>query len=65
MEQMKKRIRSINQTVAIIKEMDPDTAISYSTIRKAIANEMIPCIFVGNRKLIVVEDVMEYFRINC
>lgn len=58
-----KRIRSINQAVAFLKEMDPDTAISYSAIVKAIKNNDIPCVLVGNRRLVTLESVMEYFGV--
>ena len=56
-----RRMRTINQTVKFLKELDPDTAIAYSTIKKAVDSKEIPHINVGTRCLIVLEDVYEYF----
>lgn len=56
-----RRIRTMNQTVKFLKERDPETPISYTTIKKAIDNGDISHVSSGNRKLIVLEDVYEYF----
>lgn len=58
---MSKRIRSINQVVKFIKDQDPDSRIGYTTIRNAIDRGEIRSFRSGNRYLIVLEDVYEYF----
>lgn len=56
-----RRIRTINQVVKIFKESDPDCAIGYSTIKKAVDEGNIRHINSGSRVLLVLEDVYEYF----
>lgn len=55
------RIRTINKTVEFLKALDPDTSITYSAISKVVKQGDIPCIQVGNRSLIKVEDAYIYF----
>lgn len=67
MEQMKKtaggtrRIRSISQTIEFFKQIDPQTAVKYSTLKRVVDNGEIPHINAGSRRLIVLEDAYEYF----
>lgn len=56
-----KRIRTINQIYNFLHERDPECAISYRTIKSVIDKGVIPHIESGNRKLVVLEDVYEYF----
>lgn len=58
---MQKSIRTINQVYSFLKERDPDCAISYRAIKELIDKGIIPHINRGNRKLVVLEDVYEYF----
>lgn len=56
-----RRVRSISQTVDFLKEMDPETAVKYSTLKRAVDEGEIPHINAGSRRLIVLEDAYEYF----
>lgn len=58
---MSKRIRTLNQTYKYLHERDPECAISYRAIKSLIDKGIIPHIQSGNRKLVVLEDVYEYF----
>lgn len=57
----KPRMRTINKTVEFLKSLDPNTSITYGAISKVVKKGDIPCIHVGNRSLILVEDVYQYF----
>lgn len=56
-----RRVRSISQTIEFFKQMDPQTAVKYSTLKRAVDNGEIPHINAGTRRLIVLEDAYEYF----
>lgn len=56
-----RRVRTINQTVEFFKKNDPDTAIKYNTLKKAVEEGAIPHVISGTRTLIVLEDAYEYF----
>ena len=56
------RIRSIRETAKIFKEMDPETEITETTLRKMIATGVIPAFKTGNKFLINVDLLMEMFE---
>lgn len=56
-----RRVRTMNQVVQFFKEHDPETPISYTTIKRAVDDGSIPHVNTGSRKLIVLEDAYEYF----
>lgn len=51
------RYRSIRDTMSIIKEEDPDTAITEYMLRELVANGVIPYMPSGNRKLVDADKV--------
>lgn len=51
------RYRSIRNTMAIIKEEDPDTAITEYMLRELVTNGVIPYMPSGNRKLVDLDKV--------
>lgn len=55
------KLRSINQTLAFLKQQDPDTAISYHTIMRDVKAGKIHSIKSGNRFLILLSDAYEYY----
>lgn len=55
------RIRTINQTMKMLKELDPDTAISEKALRRAVQENEIPHRNVGNKILLNFETVCEYY----
>ena len=55
-----KRMRTINECVKMIKEEDPDSAITYNTIRSLCLAKKIRFIRVGTRYLIDFDSLMEY-----
>lgn len=56
-----RRIRTINKAVNLMKELDPETAICYSMIKRAVDNGEIMSISSGTKKLVVFEEVYEHF----
>ena len=56
-----KRIRTIKQVYDFFHKRDPECAVSYRAIRNVVEKGIIPHIESGNRKLVVLEDVYEYF----
>lgn len=55
------RMRTIRKTVEFLKQLDPETCITYSAISQVVKEGGIPCIHVGNRTLILLEDAYMYF----
>lgn len=53
------RIRSVRETARIFKEMDQDTEITESTLRKMIASGTIPYVKSGNKYLLNVDLLLE------
>lgn len=58
------KIRTINQTIQLLKEQDPDTAITERALREAVKNGKIPCRNGGNKILLNFEAVCEYFSMR-
>ena len=56
-----RRVRTINQVISFFKANDPETAITYNALSKAVDAGAIPHITSGTRRLIVLEDAYEYF----
>ena len=59
-----KKLRTIEQAYAALKEMDPDTAISKWFIREAILNGEIPFVQVHSKRLIDLGDLISYINRN-
>lgn len=55
------KMRSVRETERIFKEMDPDTQITETTLRKMIAEGTIPVIKTGVKYLINVDLLLEMF----
>lgn len=55
------RIRTIRQTARLIREQDPDTAITEKTLRRAVKNQELPYRVAGTRILLDFECVCEYY----
>lgn len=53
------KMRSIRETARIFKEMDPDTQITETTLRKMIAEGTIPVVKTGVKFLINVDRLLE------
>jgi len=57
------KIRTINQTIQLLKEKDPYTAITERALRKAIKDNLIPYRTIGNKVLLNFDLVCDYFLI--
>lgn len=55
------RIRTINQTLKLLREQDPDTAITEKTLRRAVKNGELPYRMAGTRILLDYDCVCEYY----
>lgn len=56
-----KLIRTISGAAEEIKRNDPYSAITEYRIRQLVNENIIPYFPVGNRKLVNIEDVINYF----
>lgn len=54
------RMRIASGVFDIIKEQDPDTAVSLSFIRRLIITEQVPVVHVGHKKLVDADKVIEF-----
>lgn len=57
-----KKIRTIRQAVTEIKEADPNSAISEHALRRIVNAGKIPHIREGNKFLIDLDKVYEYYE---
>ena len=55
------RIRTISQTAKLLKEQDPNTAITEKTLRRAVKNGELPHRTAGTRILLDYDRVCEYY----
>lgn len=54
------RMRTAKQVIEIIREEDPDSAVSLNFIRNLINSGKLPVVCAGKKKLINVDAVLEY-----
>lgn len=54
------RMRTAEGALAVLKADDPGTAVSLKYIRRLINTGEIPCVNVGRKKLINVDDLAAY-----
>ncbi|MCM1296032.1 MAG: hypothetical protein NC311_10865 [Muribaculaceae bacterium] len=57
-----KTIRTINGALQELRAMDKHCAITENCLRQLCASGAIPYRLTGNRKLVAVEDVLQYFN---
>lgn len=56
------RIRTAPGALELIKQMDPDTAVTLRYIRRLIATGKVPHVPVGRKKLVDVDQLLEFLR---
>lgn len=56
------RMRTAEGALAIIKEDDPDSAVTLRFIRRLIVTGAVPCVPVGRKKLVDVDRLMDYLK---
>lgn len=56
-----RHVRTMGKTAEWLRSIDEGTPICYSTIRNAVIDGKIPCIKIGNKRLVVQEEVYRYF----
>lgn len=63
-EKKKTRIRTIREALALIKSIDPDTAITYNFIRKLCDQKTITSLWAGKKILINFDELLDYVNIE-
>lgn len=56
------RMRTIDETIAYIKEQDEHTALTKTAIRRLVVTGELPCVRVGAKYLISLEKLEEYLN---
>ena len=56
------RMRTAEGALQIIKERDPETAVTLRSIRRLINTGTIPCVPVGRKKLVNVDGLLAYLE---
>ena len=56
-----KKMRTINDAYMEIVKKDPDSSIKKSAFRRLVNEGKIPCVYIGRKKLISMEDVFAFF----
>jgi len=62
MEYTINRMRTIKDTIVLIREQDPNTAITYNCIKNLCIDNKIKYIKTGNKYLVNLESVFNYFN---
>ncbi len=57
---MAARMRTAEGALAIIKELDPNTAVTLRAINRMVVNGEIPHVAVGRKRLINVDTLLAY-----
>lgn len=65
MEVTKMRMRTIRETAAYFKRLDPDTAITECAIRRMVRNGKLPYAKAGTKYLVSLDVVSNYFLKGC
>ena len=53
------RMRTINESLALIKEEDPDSAITYNFIRKLVQSDKVRHFLSGKKVILNFDDLMD------
>lgn len=56
------RMRTAPGALEIIKQMDPDTAVTLRYIRRLIATETTPHVDVGRKELVNVDQLLKFLE---
>ena len=57
-----RRMRTIGEAAAWAKEVDPETALSFTGLRRLVLAGEIPCVRLGRKRLIALEDLEAYLE---
>lgn len=57
-----RHMRTLSQAAAWAKETDPDTALTFSALRRMVLAGEIPHVAVGTKRLIALEDLEDYLE---
>lgn len=55
-----RRMRTIQQAAAWVKETDPRSALTQTAIRRLVLSGEIPYVSAGNKRLVALEDIEDY-----
>lgn len=55
------RMRTLTETMAEIKTLDPKTAVTPNCVRTLCKSGKIRCVFTGKKLLVDLDDLFKYF----
>ena len=55
-----RRMRTISQAAAWVKDTDPSSALTQTAIRRLVLSGEIPHVSAGNKRLVALEDIEDY-----
>lgn len=58
------RMRTINEALALIKQQDPETAVTYSFIRKLLDGDRVRHFRSGSRYILNFDDLLNELNMN-
>ena len=56
------RMRTINQAVAWLREIDPETAITQTALRRLVVSGQLPSVRVGKKYLLNLDTLEDYLQ---
>lgn len=57
-----RRMRTLPQAVEYLRQTDPDTALTFSALRRLVLAGEIPHVRVGTKRLVALEDLEDYLE---
>lgn len=58
------RMKTINESVKLIKDSDPDSAITYNFIRSLCKSKSIMCFTIGRKVILDFDNLLQTIRIG-
>lgn len=58
------RLRTIKETVEILRQIDPDTPVNEFTLRKMIAEGSVPVMKSGRKNLVLVDEFLKTIGVS-
>ena len=59
---MAPRMRTIDQSIAWLRENDPDCAFTKTALRQLIVTGQFPCVHIGNKYLIDLDVLIDFLH---